>query len=113
MRWLWLLLLVACFDPTGIYMQPPERYRELYHKVEACSGLQGNFDLIQWQHVYDLREGNRMYAGYWYPKHKITIRDDYLNNDLLIMHEEMHDLLQDGAHPDYYFNGVCGNLIVP
>lgn len=107
-----LLALAACsFDPTGPLFEPPAIYRQWYHDAELCSGLTGDFDAVHWQHVYDLREGGQMYAGYWYPRHKITIRDDYMLDSTLVMHESMHDLIQSGDHPSHYFMGVCGNLI--
>lgn len=107
-----LLALAACgFDPIGPSMGPPAIYRQWYSDVEKCSGLTGDFDAIRWQHVYDLRDGQTMYRAYWYPRHTITLRDDFRFDEQVVKHEMMHDLIQSGEHPALYFEQVCGNLI--
>lgn len=108
-----LCLLASCsyFDPTGIPESSPAIYREWYREVESCSGLRGDFDKIHWQHSYNIKDGRVLYAGYWYPKHTITIRDDYALDERVVKHEAMHDLTQSGSHPALYFKELCGDLM--
>lgn len=113
MRYLFVLLLAACgsFDPTGIPEAPPAIYRQWYAETEACSGLTGDFDRIQWQHEYDIRNGDITYGGYWVHPHTIIIRDDFALVAWKVKHEMMHELLQHSGHPALYFEQVCGNLM--
>src|SRR4051812_27935612 len=48
-----LVALTACgFDPgDDAPMTPPAVYRQWWAKTEACSGLQGDFDRIEWSVV--------------------------------------------------------------
>lgn len=107
-----LSALVACaFEPTGLPIPPPAIYRQWYAELKACSGLSGNFDAIHWQTAPQIHKGLMYYTGWWTPRHTITVRDDWASDERLIKHEEMHDLRQDGAHPDEYFKGRCGDLM--
>lgn len=108
-----LVLLAACVSPTAPGMDAPDVYRTWYSEVEACSGLRGDFDALMLRTANAINVGGVEYSGYWTPPHTITIRLEpaWLNDETLVKHEFMHDLLQSGAHPDAYFRGVCGDLI--
>ena len=47
-------------------------------------------------HKSDGREVN----GKWVPPHTILLEEDHDGNNVLIRHEMLHDLLQDGGHPN-------------
>lgn len=115
MKYLVALLLVACDSPVMVKEQPfdpPPLYREWYTKLEACSGINGDFDAIRFFSAESIMEGGKHRYGYWTPRHKITLQDNMTEPVFgwLIKHEMMHDLIQSGSHPPKYFNGVCGNL---
>ena len=92
-------------------MQPPAIYRQWYAEIEACSGINGNFDNIQWFSKPDVTVAGKGYYGYWYTDNRIVIRSDLVDYKRLIQHEEMHSLLWSGQHPQEYFNQKCGDLI--
>ena len=82
-RLLPLLLLVAgCdFDIAGDRpMEPPAVYREWWAKTEACSGLSGDFDRVEWLVVpgrsFDCKSGQCV--GHWHPGHQIYIAEEWL-----------------------------------
>jgi hypothetical protein len=101
-----LLSLLACSNPVI-----PISYSQWYAELEVCSGLSGNFTLIQWQQAKMITVADSVFSGYWTPPHRITILSNLLDDEMLVKHEEMHDLLQRGDHPPEYFNGKCGDLI--
>jgi hypothetical protein len=102
MRWILVVALLACQSTLA-----PKTYREWYAEIESCSGLQGNFNAINWK-IADNLGG---YYGYWTPPHTIQLVPDAVGNEHKVKHEEMHDLLQSGLHPAAYFQGKCGNLL--
>ena len=70
-------LTAACgFDPVGSQSwDPPAVYREWWDKTEACSGLSGNFDRVEWMIVpgesFPCASGDCV--GHWDPGHKILL----------------------------------------
>ena len=85
----------------------------LWSKTEACSGLKGDLSSVSFYKVPSVdvvnTEGN---GGYWFRDgNRIFIADAWAGSASLITHEIMHALLQSGAHPPQYFNGVCGDLM--
>jgi hypothetical protein len=106
-----LLLLGACgFDVAGSErVEPPAVYREWWDKTEACSGLSGNFDRVEWLVVpgysFDCASGEC--AGHWQRGHQIYIAEDWLMNEMVVRHEILHDLLNVGGHPDPPFGEGC------
>ncbi|HYC34070.1 MAG TPA: hypothetical protein VEB59_17390 [Gemmatimonadales bacterium] len=106
-----LLLLTGCgFDIVGDQpMDAPEIYREWWAKTEACSGLSGDYDRVEWQVVagdsFDCKSGQCV--GHWQPSHQIWIAEPYVNNEMVVRHEMLHDLLNGGGHPNPPFGEGC------
>jgi len=106
-----LLLLSGCgFDITGDRpMEAPAIYREWWAKTEACSGLSGDFDRVEWLMVpgesFDCKSGQCV--GHWHPGHQIYIAEPYLENEMVVRHEMLHDLLNGGGHPNPPFGADC------
>jgi hypothetical protein len=106
-----LLAALACgFDPAGDKaMDPPAVYRDWWAKTEACSGLSGDFDRIQWQvvpgHSFSCASG--ACAGHWEAGHEIFIAHDWTQNEMVVRHEMLHDLLNRSGHPDPPFGVGC------
>ena len=106
-----LLLLTGCgFDIVGDQpMEAPAVYREWWAKTEACSGLSGDFERVEWQVVvgetFDCKSGQCV--GHWQPSHHIYIAEPYLENEMVVRHEMLHDLLNGGGHPNPPFGEGC------
>lgn len=90
-------------------MEPPAVYREWWAKTEACSGLSGDFDRVEWLVVpgrsFDCKSGQCV--GHWHPGHQIYIAEEWLHNEMVVRHEILHDLLRGGGHPDPPFGEGC------
>ncbi len=106
-----VLLLASCnFAPEGDQpMEPRPEYRAWFARTEACSGRTGHFDRIVW-HVVD---GNGFECpsgrcvGRWNDNHHIYIASAYLDNELVVRHEMLHDLVGRPGHPDPPFGNGC------
>lgn len=104
-------LAAACgFDPDGDSpMTPPAVYRDWWAKTEACSGLSGDFDRVRWSVVAgnSFPCGSGRCAGHWEPGHHIYISADWTENEMVVRHEMLHDLINRGTHPDPPFGSPC------
>ncbi len=101
--------------PDGaVSFTAPAEYRTWWASTEACSGLTGDFNRIGWYSVpgagtMETDIGKKV--GLWAHQHgqsTITIAGDYMDNELVIRHEMLHDLLGRDGHPDEYFVARCG-----
>lgn len=106
-----LVLVGACgFDPAGEQpMAAPSKYREWWAKTEACSGLSGDFDRVEWMGVpgrgFSCSSGQC--AGHWESDHRIFIASDWADNEMVVRHEMLHDLLERQGHPSPPFGQGC------
>jgi hypothetical protein len=123
-RTLLLLSLAACESPTGLppgaeRFTPPAVYRQWWTLTEACSGLHGSFDAVQWYvlpnaSTLQLEDGSVVNAA-WEPRGNriiLTAGTDGLYAGDLVRHEMLHALLQGGDHPRDAFIGRCGGVVV-
>lgn len=106
-----LLLVAACgFDVAGSEsMEAPAVYREWWDKTEACSGLSGDFDRVEWLVVpgYSFPCSSGQCAGHWERGHQIYVADEWKLNEMVVRHEMLHDLLDGGGHPNPPFGEGC------
>jgi hypothetical protein len=106
-----LALLGGCgFDVTGEQpMMAPDVYRIWWDKTEACSGLSGDFDRVEWLvvpgHGFTCSSGQC--AGHWESDHRIFIASDWTRNEMVVRHEMLHDLLGRPGHPSPPFGQGC------
>ena len=104
-------LLAACgFDPAGSQpWEPPPVYQEWWAKTEACSGLSGNFDRVEWMIVpgesFPCSSGDCV--GHWDPGHKIFLASDWSMHEMVVRHEMLHDLMRRSGHPSPPFGNGC------
>jgi hypothetical protein len=105
------VLLAACgFDPAGSQSwDPPAIYREWWDDTEACSGLSGNFDRIEWMVVpgesFACSSGECV--GHWDPGHTIYLASTWTMHEMVVRHEMLHELLQRSGHPSPPFGTGC------
>ena len=84
-------------------------YREWFAATEACSGVSGDFDRIDWYIV----PGNSFScpggecAGHWNSGHAIYIAEGWVASEMVVRHEILHDLLGRSGHPDPPFGSPC------
>jgi len=104
-------LLGGCgFDPAGEQpLDAPAVYRTWWNKTEACSGLSGDFDRIEWLVVpgHGFACSSGQCAGHWESSHRIYIASDWTRNEMVVRHEMLHELLRRGGHPDPPFGKGC------
>ena len=83
--------------------------RNAQTKTQACSGLSGDFDRVDWSlvagHSFPCASGNC--AGHWEPGHRIYLAEDFAMNEMVVRHEMLHDLLGRAGHPDPPFGNPC------
>lgn len=113
------LLVAACtaalagcssFTPTNdTPYTPPAEYRKWFDETQACSGLTGDFDRIKWFVVdgteFDCPSGKCV--GRWNSDHDIFIASSWVDNELVVRHEMLHDLIGHPGHPDPPFGSPC------
>ena len=112
------LALMGCaakptaYDPVRIFYARPliieEWYRDLHAQMERCSGKHQSFDSIQWFMVAPGGMGRTEsgeHAGLWSFPNRIYLDAKYVLADVVIRHELMHYLMQEGdsAHDDPIF----------
>ena len=114
-RGLWAALCAAtlgcsAFEPEGdMPFEPPATYREWWNKTQACSGRAADFDRIRWSVI----EGNSFpcksgqCVGHWESSHHIWIAKEWVSNEMVVRHEMLHDLLDEGGHPNPPFGADC------
>lgn len=90
-------------------MEPPAVYQEWWAKTEACSGLSGDFDRVEWMVVpgesFPCSSGDCV--GHWDPSHKIFLASDWSMHEMVVRHEMLHDLVRRSGHPSPPFGNGC------
>jgi hypothetical protein len=101
--------------PDGaVLVVAPTEYRAWWARTETCSGITGDFDRVAWYTVpgvgtMETDIGEKV--GIWGSQggqSTITIAGDYLEHELVVRHEMLHELLGREGHPDEYFVARCG-----
>lgn len=93
---------------------PPAEYLLWWERTEACSGRSGDFDRITWYEVpgaklIDTEIGQKV--GLWQRDHgqtTVTLAGDFVDSELVVSHEMLHELLAREGHPEEYFVERCG-----
>lgn len=107
---------IACHGPTealplgATSLEPLAPYRTWWQLVEACSGLTGSFDAVNWYVAAVMNPNDLSVDAVWIPaRNEIVLRDP--TNGGLVRHEMLHALLQRGGHPAEYFGDKCASLV--
>lgn len=112
-----VLLLARCVSPLA----PPDarpafvpaHYAELWARAERCTGVTGDLARVSW-YVVEPDEPNGGFDcpwgscnAVWFPAHSIYLSSLLTTDEGVVVHEMMHDLLQDGSHRHSAFRQVC------
>jgi hypothetical protein len=104
------------FPPNAVLVTPPPQYRVWWEVVESCSGHTRSFDAVRWYRVplgAGLTVDGKSAGGAWFAdENSIAIGDGWRTNGSLVRHEILHAILGTGSHPDEYFRGACGDVVL-
>jgi hypothetical protein len=89
-------------------MEVPAVYREWWSRTEACSGLRGDFERVEWLMVpgYSFACSSGQCAGHWRGD-QIYIAEAWQENEMVVRHEMLHALINGGGHPNPPFGEGC------
>ena len=103
------ILLIGCFDAiqapiTAEWFAPPKEYRLWFGETEQCSGLHRPphyFDVLWFYKVpgpsnFVTSDGKNA-DGQWMAPHNIYIAEYVLNDERVVKHEILHDLIANGG----------------
>ncbi|MEO8140151.1 MAG: hypothetical protein ABI742_10920 [Gemmatimonadota bacterium] len=103
----------SALPAKALLVLPPVEYQTWWSETEACSGLSGNLDAVEWYIVPDAAtfetDGGRK-VGLWSHSNqgvRIILAGDYVDNELVVRHEMLHALLDREGHPSDYFESRC------
>ncbi|MBK9065724.1 MAG: hypothetical protein IPL76_02420 [Gemmatimonadetes bacterium] len=89
--------------------EPPAVYHAWWSQTEQCSGRTGNIARVQWfkvpGHAFECPTGSC--AGRWEDNHSIYVAEDWLEHEMVVRHEMLHELLNGSGHPDPPFGDPC------
>ena len=116
------IIMMACTPgPVGpsslpdgaVPFQPPAEYQAWWDRTETCSGQTGDLNRIAWYMVpntrlMDTEIGQKV--GLWRRANgqtTVTLAGDFVDNELVVRHEMLHELLVREGHPEEYFVERC------
>ena len=100
--------------PTGAQpVEAPVEYAAWWSATESCSQLSGSYDRVEWYVVpgvssFPTEVGEKV--GLWIrsgSRRQIVIAERYLEHEMVVRHEMLHDLLSREGHPEPYFAERC------
>ena len=98
--------------PNPVPTTPSVDYATWYTQAEACTGVTGDFDRVRWFSVPGERWWDPLWEQYaigtWRSPHDIYIAEAHLDNEDVVKHEIVHDLLQGGHTHDPRFKQCSG-----
>ncbi|MGH7629419.1 MAG: hypothetical protein ACREOF_08505 [Gemmatimonadales bacterium] len=91
--------------------QPPAVYRTWFDATESCSVLQGDFERLRFYRVPgdEFACPSGTCVARWTDDHEIFLAEAFLQNEMVVRHEMLHDLIGNPGHPDPPFGeSGCG-----
>ena len=79
--------------------KPLAIYAEWWVATEQCSRMTGQMERITWFTADDISTGDVLGRGLWRPPHEIVIARGYEEDETIVRHEMLHDLL--GGDPEH------------
>ena len=105
------VMTTACgFRPEGaVAVDPPAVFQQWWQDTESCAGRRGDFSRIQWYVVagpsFACPDGRCL--GWWSDRHRVYLAGDWRDDELVVRHEMLHDIIGDGDHPASSFALKC------
>lgn len=85
-------------------LSPLPAYEEWWAATESCSGRTGELGMISWFTAVGITSDEVLAFGLWRPPHEIVIVKGYEDNETIVRHEMLHDLLDgDSDHTSVYW----------
>jgi hypothetical protein len=101
--------------PAATAMAPPAVYATWWAMTEACSGLTGSLEHIQWFQVPGATTipypGLTDVSGYWSTSDRIVLAGMTTLDGSGVRHEMLHALLHSVGHPRAAFLTSCGGVV--
>jgi hypothetical protein len=97
-------------SPVTEPFTPPLVYRKWYAQTEACSGVKGDFDKINWYHTPEttLFVSGENATAYWSAgSNRIVLTRNVELDGQIVRHEMLHSLVRGKGHPREQFLGKC------
>ena len=99
--------------PGAVAMVAPVEYEEWWSATEACAGIEGAFERVEWYAVpgvssFETDVGEKV--GLWIKsgqRRQIIVAEGYRQHEMVVRHEMLHDLLSREGHPEPYFAERC------
>ena len=109
------VVLAACGDlgfAAGVTgrrpFDPPATYQPWWSATETCSGRTGRFDRVTWYLADGITGDGKLAFARWSEPHEIVIVHGYEDDERIVRHEMLHDLLEgDRLHERTEWD-VCG-----
>jgi len=107
-----LTLASGCshFEPEEyVPFTPTAQMRAWWTATETCAGRTGDFERVQWFMVpgesFECPGGTCL--GRWEANHRIYVAEAWLDHELVVRHEMLHEILRRGGHPARPFEDPC------
>lgn len=82
-------------------MEPLPIYAQWWVATEVCSDRSGDFTDITWYSADAISSDESLALGLWRPPHEIVIVSRYIEDEMTVRHEMLHDLIGgDPRHDD-------------
>ena len=104
---------IAALPAGAVQVAARPDFAAWFSRTEACSGVAGQFQQIQWFVVpgvaaFETAEGPKV--GMWEKSGsvaRIIIAGRYLDHEMVVRHEMLHHLLDREGHPQEFFVDRC------
>ena len=103
----------SLLPPAAVALEPPAIYAEWHARTQACSGLSGDLGRVEFYVVpgvdaFPTKEGAKV--GLWTREGnstRIVIAGNFVDHEMVVRHEMLHDLLGREGHPAEFFVSKC------
>jgi hypothetical protein len=88
-------------------LEPLPVYAEWWSATESCSGRAGDLDAISWYTATGITADGALASGLWRPPHDIILLLGRENDEFVVRHEMLHDLLEGDAGHESTLWATC------
>jgi hypothetical protein len=100
------------FPSSAIPLSPLPEFRIWWEIVESCSGRAARFDDVKWFEANEITVRGELARGAWFSRgNRIALVGAESFFGPLVRHEMLHAILQDGDHPNEYFESRCRDIV--